>query len=152
MVRSVREFGAPEQISTCFASWLRYRSDVTRRRPNKLCTMFGRLLGWYTMYIFRGLLHPGGILPGAKVTFRLSLAFSYIGSDTARHSSSGRQPNFAAHSTRNGIAELLQRAPPIFGWASITLGIGPHSSFINFVPRIRFTSYMFKRGKASVRL
>jgi len=29
--------------------------------------------------------------------------------------------------TRNGIAELSQRAPPIFSWAAITLGIGPHS-------------------------
>jgi len=28
--------------------------------------------------------------------------------------------------TRNGITELSQRAPPIFGWAAITLGIGPH--------------------------
>jgi len=32
------------------------------------------------------------------------------------------------HGTRNGITELSQRAPPIFGWAAITLGIGPHSS------------------------
>jgi len=31
--------------------------------------------------------------------------------------------------TRNGITEPSQRAPPIFGWAAITLGIGPHSSF-----------------------
>jgi len=30
--------------------------------------------------------------------------------------------------TRNGITELSQRAPPIFGWPAITLGIGPHSS------------------------
>jgi len=30
--------------------------------------------------------------------------------------------------TKNGITELSQRAPPIFGWAAITLGIGPHSS------------------------
>jgi len=30
--------------------------------------------------------------------------------------------------TRNAITELLQRAPPIFGWAAITFGIGPHSS------------------------
>jgi len=30
--------------------------------------------------------------------------------------------------TRNGITELSQTAPPIFGWAAITLGIGPHSS------------------------
>ena len=30
--------------------------------------------------------------------------------------------------TRNGITELSQRAPPIFRWAAITFGIGPHSS------------------------
>jgi len=30
--------------------------------------------------------------------------------------------------TRNGISELSQRAPPIFGWAATTLGIGQHSS------------------------
>jgi len=34
--------------------------------------------------------------------------------------------------TRNGITELLQRAPPVFGWAAITLGIGPHSSYSLF--------------------
>jgi len=28
--------------------------------------------------------------------------------------------------TRNGITELSPRAPPIFGRAAITLGIGPH--------------------------
>ena len=32
------------------------------------------------------------------------------------------------HGTRNGIMELLQRAPPISGTAAITLGIGPPSS------------------------
>ena len=41
-------------------------------------------------------LSPSGILPAAKFTLRPSLAFSYIGSVTARHSSSGRQPNFVA--------------------------------------------------------
>jgi len=30
--------------------------------------------------------------------------------------------------TRNRITELLQRAPPIFGRAAITFGIGLHSS------------------------
>jgi len=30
--------------------------------------------------------------------------------------------------TRNGITELSQRVPPVFGRAAITLGIGPHSS------------------------
>jgi len=50
-----------------------------------------------TLYIhFRGLLPRNGILPGAKFTLRPSLALSYIGSVTARHSSSGCQSNFAA--------------------------------------------------------
>ena len=33
------------------------------------------------------------------------------------------------HGTKNGITELSQRGPPIFGRAAITLGIGPNSSF-----------------------
>ena len=45
---------------------------------------------------FWGLLSPQGILPGAKFTLRPNLAFSYIGIVITRHSSSGRQPNFAA--------------------------------------------------------
>jgi len=45
---------------------------------------------------FRELLPRYGILPGAKCTLMPSVAFSYIGSVTARHSSSGRQPNVAA--------------------------------------------------------
>jgi len=32
-------------------------------------------------------------------------------------------------STRNGIKELLWRAPPVFARAATTLGIGPHSSY-----------------------
>ena len=52
-----------------------------------------------TLYIhFRELLSHNGILPGAKFTLRPSLAFSYIGSVTAWHSSSGPGPNSAAFS------------------------------------------------------
>jgi len=91
---------APQQISTGFASWLRYCSDFAQRKPTKLCTMFGRLLGWYTMYTFLRLLPAEGILTGAKFTLRPSLALFYIGSITARHSNSGPQPNFAALSRR----------------------------------------------------
>jgi len=94
-LRSVREFGTLQQISACFVTWLRYGSDVTHRRPTKLCTMFGRLLGWYRIYSFLGTLAPDGMLSGAKFTLRPSLAFSYICSVTARHSSSGHQPNVA---------------------------------------------------------
>jgi len=53
-LRSVGEFGAPLQISTSFASSPRYCTDVAQRRSSKRCTMFGRLLGWYTIYIFGG--------------------------------------------------------------------------------------------------
>jgi len=45
------------RISTNFASWLRYCSDVAHRRPTKLCTIFGRLLAG-TLYI-----HFWGLLP-----------------------------------------------------------------------------------------
>jgi len=54
----VYQFGAPQHIITCFASCLRYSSDVDHRRPTKLCTMFGRLLGWYTIYTFSGAFAP----------------------------------------------------------------------------------------------
>jgi len=90
------QFGALQQISMGFASRLPYCTDVTQRRSTKLCTMFGRLLGLYTIYTFWGLLPSNGILPDAKFTLCPSLAFSCIGSVTAQHSSSGRQPNFAA--------------------------------------------------------
>jgi len=50
-----------------------------------------------TLYIhFPGLLPRKGILPRAKFTLRPSLTFSYIGSVTVQHSSSGRQRKFAA--------------------------------------------------------
>jgi len=75
--------------------------------------MFGRLLGWYTVYIFSAALAYNGILPGAKFTLRPSLALSYIGIVTARHSNSGRQTNFAA----------LSRGRHLFNRAAISLGI-----------------------------
>jgi len=73
-----------------------------------------------TVYIhFWRLLPHNGITPGTKFTLCRSLAFCYIGSITARHSSSGHQPN----------CSVEQTAPPIFDRAAITLGIGPHSSY-----------------------
>jgi len=87
-----------QQTSMGFGSWLRYCTDIAQRRSIKLCAMFGRLLGWYAIYTISGALAPNGILPGAKFTLRPSLSFSYTGSVTARHLSSGRQPNFAAFS------------------------------------------------------
>jgi len=74
-------WGTPANFNG-FAFWLRYCSDVAERKPTKLCTMFGRLLRWYT------------------------IAISYIGSVTARHSSSGRHANFAALS--RGLTYIRQ--------------------------------------------
>ena len=112
-LRSVGEFGSPQQISTDFASWLPYCTDVAQQRSTKLCTIFDSLLCWYTIYIhFWVFLPPNGILPRAKLTLRPSPAFSYIGSITAWHSSSGHQSNCGIQRT----------VPPIFGrqpcWAS----------------------------------
>jgi len=54
-----------------------------------------------TLHIhFQGLLPRYGILPGAEFTLHPpSFALSYFGSVTARHLSSGREPNFAVLST-----------------------------------------------------
>jgi len=112
---------------------LPYCSDVAHRRPTKLCTMFRHLLCRHIMYTFRRLLPADGILPGAKFNLRPSRAFSYIGSVTARHTSSGRQPTLR-RGIRNGITELSQRTPPIFGWAAITLDIGPHHVLVHLFP------------------
>ena len=89
MVRSVYQFGAPQQVSMAFASWLRYCTNVDQWRSTKLWRCFA--VSWaVTLYIhFWGLLSPNGILPGAKFTLHSSLVCSYIGSVTAWHFSSG---------------------------------------------------------------
>jgi len=90
--------------------------------------MFGSLLGWYTIYTF------GGLLPLREFCqLQNSLCVQVL-----------RSPILAAllHDTRavgvsqtlqrgkrNGITELSQTAPPVFGMAAITLGIGRHSSY-----------------------
>jgi len=106
---------------------VRYCSDVAHRRPTKLRTMFGRLLGCYTIHIF------GGSCPLTEFcqvqnslyvqVLRSPILVALLhGIPAAGVSQTLRR------GTRNGITELSQRAPPIFGRAAITLGIGSHSS------------------------
>jgi len=76
---------------------------------------------------FRGLLPLNGILPAAKFTLRPSLPFSSIGTVTARHSSSGHQPQFATWYKESNYGTFAEGATYIRR-AAITLGIGPHSS------------------------
>ena len=91
--------------------------------------IFGRLLGSYTICTFLGLLPFDRILLGAKFTLGPSLAFSYIGSVTAQHSSSGRQPNFAAwykelnYGTFADSATIFDRRPSRWASAQILVGI-----------------------------
>jgi len=77
-----------------------------------------------TLYIHFWRLSPrNGILPGAKFSLRPpSLALFYW----QRYYTALEQ---WARAKRCGIKH---RAPPIFGRATITLGIGPHSSYIVF--------------------
>jgi len=52
--------------------------------------------------------------------------------------------------TRNGIAELSQRAPPIFGKAAVTLVIDPHftsdSQMLSIVGKWLFITYVFNKS------
>jgi len=91
-------------------------SLLHRRRSTevtKLCTMFGRLIGWYIIYL-RGSMPPNGILPGAKFTMRPSLPFSYIGSAILHGTRAAGVCQTLRRGTRNGITELSQTAPPIW--------------------------------------
>jgi len=111
------------------------------RMSKLLQTKGGTFFETQCIYIF-------GVLPRRnfatyKIHLHPSLVFSYICSVTARHSSTLRR------GTRNGIMELLQRAPPIFGWAAIMLGIGPHSSFHrhNYHPKSHAIHQLYASGK-----
>jgi len=108
-----------QQISTRFAFWLRYRIDVAQRRSTKLHDVWPSPGLVHYIYIL-GDLPPNAILLGAKFTLRPSFALSYIGSVTARYSSSGQLRNFRCSSFSTEGASYIPRA-------AITLG--PHSNF-----------------------
>jgi len=117
-----------QQFLTRFSSWLRYCSDVAHRRPTELCTMFGRLLGWYTIYTLSGALASWRNFVPVQNSLYVPVLRSPILPALLHGTSAAGVSQTLRHGTRNGIAELSQRAPPMFGWAAITLGIGPHSS------------------------
>ena len=104
--------GYPSKFSMGFASWLRYYSDVTQRKPTKLCTMFGSLLGCYLYTHFLG---SCPVTEFCKVQNSLCVQalLSHIGSITAWHSSSGHQRNFETLSTGCHIYSAGQPS----GWA-----------------------------------
>jgi len=91
-----REYGAPQQIPTGFASWLRYCSNVAYRRPTKLCTMFGRLLGWYIIYTFFGAVAPLMEFCRVQSSLCVQILHSPILAALLHGTPAAGQPNFAA--------------------------------------------------------
>jgi len=147
---SVGEFGAPQQISTSFASWLRYCSSVAHWRPTKLCVVLSRLLGWYAVYIYIF----GCACPLAEFCqLQNSLYIQVLHSPVLAVWLHGTRATAVSQTLwrgmRNGITELSQRATPIFGWAAITLGIGPHSSVTLFYCKLEVLSHLHQINRSS---
>jgi len=119
--------GHPSKFQKGFASWDRYCSDVIHvGQPNFAQCLAVSWAG--TLYIhFWGLLPPNRILPAAKFTLRPSLAFSYIGSVTAQHFSSGCQSNFVAWFKEWNCGTFTDGATYIW-LGGHHVGPGPHSS------------------------
>jgi len=117
----------PQQISTGFAFWLHYCSDVVHRRPTKLCTMFVRLLGCYIMYTLAGAFAPWRHFASCKIHFasKSCVLLYWQCYCTARE----QRPS----AKLCGVVQWMElrnfRRGRHLGWAVITLGIGPHSSF-----------------------
>jgi len=120
----VGEFGAPQQISTRFTSWLRYTAakSLTGGQPNSPLSLAVSWAG--TLYVhFRRLLPPDGNFCHVQ---KIHVASHVLRSPIyiwQRYCTALEQPASAkicGRATRNGITELSQRAPPIFGWAAIT--------------------------------
>jgi len=117
-----------------FSGFLVLSSLLQRRRSpeaNQTCTMFGHFMGWYTIYTFSGALAPWRNFARWEIHFTSkSCVFLYWQRYCTAHQE--RASAKLRRGTRNGITEISQRAPRIFGWAAITLGIGPYSSLIFF--------------------
>jgi len=113
-------------------------SLLQRRRSTEAnkTKMFGRFLGWYTIYTFSGAVAPQRNFARCKIYFASQVSRSPI---LPPYTALEQRPSgkryfimWYVHRTRNKITELSLRAPPIFAFAAITLGIGPHSSVISF--------------------
>jgi len=123
------EIGLPDCGSPANFNGFRLLASLLHRRhsPQANQTLHNvwlspRLVHGVYIY-FSGLLSPKGFFVRCKIhSATTSCPVLYW------HSSSGREPTLR-RGTRNGIKELSPKAPPIFGRAAITLGIGPHSSF-----------------------
>jgi len=85
-------------------------------------------LAWYTMYTFFGGFCPLTEFCQVQTPLCIQVLHSTILAALLHGSRPLGTSQTLWRGTKSGIMELLQRAPPIFSWAAITLGIGPHSS------------------------
>ena len=135
----------PQQIAAGFASWLRYCSNVAQRRSTKLCTLFDHLLDRlvHYIYIFRGSC-PVTEFCHVQNSLCVQVLHSPISTALLHGTPAACVSRTLQLGTSNGIMALSQRAPPIFGWVAITLGIGPHSSFGYICGPLKFNSNTFQ--------
>jgi len=94
--------------------------------------MFGRPLGWYTAYTIFGGFCPLSEFCQVQTSLCVQVLSSPILAVLLHGTRAVGVSQTLRRGARNRITELSQKAPPIFGWAAITLGIGPHSSFALF--------------------
>jgi len=116
----IRHLGTIAQLCQAISSQLRHVSTIGKKPVKQqyllhTSSQYGELWPTSCWDPFRSLRHPSEFQ-----------RVSRLGSVTARHSSSGRQPNFAG--LNRGAAYIR----PILDRAAITLGIGPHCSFFSF--------------------
>jgi len=109
-----------------FVSWLRYCSDVAQRKPSKLCTMSGRLLGWYTIYTFSGAVALTEFCPVQKSLYVQVLRSPILAALLHGTPAAGVSQTLQC-GTRNGITNFY-RGRHLHSAGAITLGIGPHFS------------------------
>jgi len=129
-MRLVREYGAPQQISAGLASCLRYCSDVTHRRPTKLQDVWPSPGLVHYVYIFRGSCSLTEVCLVQNLLYVQVLHSSIFAALLQGTPAAGISQTLLC-GTRNGTSYFC-RGHHIFGWAAITLGIGPHSSSLMF--------------------
>jgi len=100
-------------------------TSLNGRQPNFARCLAVSWAGTLCIHFWR-LLPPDRILPRARLTLCPSHAFFYIDSLILHGTPAADVSQTLQRGTRNGITELSQTAPPVFVWAAITFGIGPH--------------------------
>jgi len=95
-------------------------------QPNVARCLAVSLAGTLYLHFLGGLLSPNGILPHAVFTLRPSLVFSYIGSVTAQHSSSERQPNSAACDKEDNYGTLVARLRHLYSTGRPSRWVSAH--------------------------